>query len=222
MFKAMMRKELMETRPVIALAGFFYALILVADVVDYSWAREKGALYRLGRWSAVLNNEWIDSLWLLTFAFALLVGLVQTLADSVQGTWGYLMHLPPGRRWILSSKLLAGGGAYCGCTGLFLLMCVIIGWARQTEAYPFRWSMMSSYAQIALIGLLVYLIAFLTGLRPARWYGSRLLPLMGGGLLVWLLIALPHWWVYGLVSLMAVCGLLVGLILYVGDIRDYA
>ena len=41
-------------------------------------------------------------------------------------------------------------------------------------------------------------------------------------MLVWMFFVLPQWWVYGLVPLAVVCGLLVGLILYVGDTRDFA
>ena len=35
--------------------------------------------------------------------------------------------------------------------------------------------------QIWLLMPLVYLGAFASGIRPARWFGSRLLPLVGGG-----------------------------------------
>ncbi|QDU41883.1 hypothetical protein Mal52_03380 [Symmachiella dynata] len=221
MFKSMMRKELMETLPVMAIAGFLYALILISDAFEYSWASDGVLINQMQRWTTVLHDQFIDVLWMIAFGFAILLGLVQTLTDSVQGTWGYLVHLPPGRRWIISSKLLVGGGVYVACTGLFLLVCVMIGWTRQTAVYPFRWSMMSVYVQISLIGMLVYLATFLTGLRPARWYGSRLLPLAGCGLLVWVLIGVPQWWVYGFAPLLVFCGLLVGVILYVGDVRDY-
>ncbi len=222
MFKSMMRKELMETLAVIFLAGFLYALTLLADVINYHLRWDPGMFYRQRNWSSVLHSDLNDSLWMLPFGFAILLALVQTLADSFQGTWGYLLHLPPGRRWMISSKLLVGGGAYLGCTGVFLSGCVLIGYMRQTEVHPFRWSMMSVYVQITLIGMLVYLATFLTGLRPARWYGSRLLPLAGCSLLVWGLIGVPQWWVYGFAPLLVFCGLLVGVILYVGDVRDYA
>ncbi len=222
MFKSMMRKELMEIVPAIAITAFLYTVILISDALEYSWASDGDLLNRMQRWTMVLHDQFIDLLLMIAFGFAILLGLVQTLADSVQGTWGYLMHLPPGRRWVITSKLLIGGGAYFACTGSFLLICFLIGLSRQTAVIPFHWSMLSSSVQIVLIGALVYLGTFLTGLRPARWYGSRLLPMAGCGLLVWLFIALPHWWVYGFAPLLVTCGLLVALILYVGDVRDYA
>ena len=42
MFKSMMRKELMETLPVIASPGFLYALTLVMDVIAYQFGWDTG------------------------------------------------------------------------------------------------------------------------------------------------------------------------------------
>jgi hypothetical protein len=44
----------------------------------------------------------------------------------------------------------------------------------------------------ALIAVtMLYLAAFLCGLRPSRWFGSRLLPLVAIGLAAWILSAAP-------------------------------
>jgi len=222
MFKSMMRKELMETRAVIFFAGFLFALPLVIDAVAYHLDGYIAGDYRKMRWSPLLNSEIFQFLWIIPFGFAILLGFVQTLTDSFQGTWGYLLHLPPGRRWVISSKLLVGASAYLACNGLFLFGCLLNGFSRQTEVHPFQWSMINPYVQLMLIGLLIYLGTFLTGLRPARWYATRLLPLLGCMMLAWMFFALPQSWVYGLVPLALVCGLLVGLILYIGDTRDFA
>jgi len=72
---------------------------------------------------------------------------------------------------------------------------------------------------VALIAL--YLGAFLAGIRPGRWVGTRLLPLAG----VAILVALIQFLAVPLVALAAVAALgtvLVGLILFVAQTRDYS
>ena len=68
---------------------------------------------------------------------------------------------------------------------------------------------------------LVYFGAFLSGLRPARWFGTRLLPLAAAGFFVWFVMSIP-WW--GPRWALAVClyGLLTANIFYVARTRDYA
>jgi hypothetical protein len=67
----------------------------------------------------------------------------------------------------------------------------------------------------------VYLGAFLTGLRPAAWLGTRLAPLAGACGLAMLAAAIPPVVVSWLL-LLALDALLVLLILYVARERDVA
>ena len=56
--------------------------------------------------------------------------------------------------------------------------------APRTHPGPFEWSMTESALRLWLILPLVYLGAFFSGLRPARWFGSRLLPLLSVALAI--------------------------------------
>jgi hypothetical protein len=71
---------------------------------------------------------------------------------------------------------------------------------------------------------LAYLAAFLSGLRPARWYGTRLLPLVGSFfalLLANLLVQLFGSWVP--VCAVAILYLVfLWLIIHVARTRDYS
>jgi hypothetical protein len=69
---------------------------------------------------------------------------------------------------------------------------------------------------------LVYLGAFLSGLRPARWYGTRLLPLAASGLLTAFLAIFAWWWPLGLALALLTYAALVVTICYVARVRDYA
>ena len=48
---------------------------------------------------------------------------------------------------------------------------------------------------------LLYFGAFLSGIRPARWFGTRLLPLVAAGALAMLLPELRWWPVGGLCTM---------------------
>ena len=70
---------------------------------------------------------------------------------------------------------------------------------------------------------LVYHAAFLSGIRPARWYGTRLLPVAGAIPLAFFVGLVSHW------SLIAGAALSIGLnvlvwiaIQTVAENRDYA
>ena len=69
---------------------------------------------------------------------------------------------------------------------------------------------------------LAYLGAFASGIRPARWFGSRLLPLVIGGDSGHLRVcSLPHWWLIGFPLLLLVAAVLVSDILWEAETRDF-
>jgi hypothetical protein len=51
---------------------------------------------------------------------------------------------------------------------------------------------------------LVYLGAFLSGIRPGRWFGTRLIPLVAAGFWVLLANLMPWWWLSGLITLIGI------------------
>jgi hypothetical protein len=67
---------------------------------------------------------------------------------------------------------------------------------------------------------LVYLGAFLSGIRPASWYGSRLVPLAAAVAIVAVAANLPWLWLTLLVTTIAAVFFVVGIFYYVRR-RDY-
>ena len=84
-------------------------------------------------------------------------------------------------------KLLVGVAVYLVCAAAAIL--VYAWWAATpgTHASPFEWSMTVPIWKVWITMPLLYLGAFLSGIRPARWVGTRLLPLAAAGTLVLLL-----------------------------------
>ena len=68
---------------------------------------------------------------------------------------------------------------------------------------------------------LVYLGAFASGIRPARWFGSRLLPLVSVAAPAILSYTVPLWWLIGFPLLLLVAAVLLSDILWVAETRDF-
>jgi hypothetical protein len=68
---------------------------------------------------------------------------------------------------------------------------------------------------------LVYLGAFASGIRPARWFGSRLLPVIAVAVPAIFSYATRHWWLIGLPLLLLVAAVLVSDILREAETRDF-
>lgn len=112
------------------------------------------------------------------------LGLWQTLGESVRGTWAYLLHRPLRRGDVVLTKLLFGGGLLLLSTGIPLLTYLVWAMLPGTHAQPFELWMTTETFRMWLGGTLVYLAAFLVGIRAARFYVSRLWPLVLAVLIV--------------------------------------
>src|SRR4029079_15061896 len=126
---------------------------------------------------------------------ALALGFWHALGDF----WGeahlFLLHRPVDRRSFYSTKLLVGVIAYliCAATPILLYGC----WAATpgTHASPFEWSMTLGVWGSWFATLTIYLGAFLSGLRPGAWVGTRLAPLAAAaGVLA---VSTAMWWLSG-------------------------
>jgi hypothetical protein len=154
--------------------------------------------------------------------FAVALGFRQSAWESARGTYLFLLHRPVPREVIFLTKLATGAGVLLLCAGLPV---VLYGWWAAVPGHhpsPFAWEMTGPVWRLALLMPLLYLGAFLSGLRPARWFGTRLLPLVAAVVLLVLLNMLPGWWPLGFPLLAAPYGLLVANVCFVARVRDYA
>jgi hypothetical protein len=108
----------------------------------------------------------------------LALGLLQVLPELRRDQWAFLVHRPASRTTLFFGKALAGVCLYLLATTLPLL--ILAAWAAQPSHVPapfdFRFTL-AGWAAI-LSGLPFYFAGLLVALRPARWYGSRALPLL--------------------------------------------
>ena len=107
------------------------------------------------------------------------------------------------------------------CTLLPIL--IYAAWAATpgTHAGPFEWSMTATAFHVWLQLSLAYLGAFACGIRPARWFGSRLLPLVAAAVPGMFLFLMPYWWLTAFPLLLLTGAIFVSDILWVAETRDF-
>jgi ABC-type transport system involved in multi-copper enzyme maturation permease subunit len=156
----------------------------------------------------------------ISVVFAAALGFRQSAWESARGTFLFLLHRPLRRETIFLVKLATGTGALFICASLPIV--VYGAWAAVPghHAGPFEWSMTTPAWRMTYLLPLLYFGAFLSGLRPARWFGTRLLPLIASILMLTLLSWVPWSVGFSLAPLLYV--LLAANICFVGQRRDYA
>ena len=186
MWKALALKELREAAllAVLALVAYLYATLVLM-----------GAPLLPGSSYGRAEIPFLGSTFYLVYAvvaalFAVALGMRQTLGEALGGTYQFLLTRPAGRT-ALYAKLAVGTGLYFAISALPILLYAAWAATPGTHASPFAWSMTLPAWMLWLGMSLLYAGAFLSGLRPARWFGTRLLPL-AGSVLGTLMIAVEH------------------------------
>jgi hypothetical protein len=154
--------------------------------------------------------------------FAVALGFRQSAWEASRGTFLFLLHRPLPRAGIVLTKLAVGAGAFLVCASLPIVMYAVWASVPGRHPGPFAWSMTGPVWELLFLLPLLYLGAFLSGLRPGRWFGTRLLPLIASAVLVVLLSDLPWWWALTFPLAVGLYGLLVINICFVARVRDYA
>jgi ABC-type transport system involved in multi-copper enzyme maturation permease subunit len=226
MVLAIVRKELRETRA-------FAALALVLYLVYLSNLTGKGgpllrALVNLVPGMNVtppdvpfVQGNFESMLFFIGGILAMALGFRQSAWEPSQGTALYLLHLPLSRRRIVVTKLLTGIGLLLVCT--LLPIVAYAAWAAMPGMHPgpFEWMMTGGAFRTWLLLPLVYLGAFASGIRPARWFGSRLLPLASVVVPATFSYVVTFWWLVGLPLVLLTAAALVSDILLEAEARDF-
>lgn len=113
-----------------------------------------------------------------TFGGALvgiLLGLAQSIPENRGDKWGFLAHRPVRWSTLFWGKVVSGVVLYALATGIPLAGALV--WMLVPGHYPLPvdWSIALPGVVDLLCGLSYYFAALLTGMRDARWYGSRAL-----------------------------------------------
>lgn len=126
-------------------------------------------------------------------AAGIVFGLHQSLWESWRQTTLFLLHRPLPRSQIFLAKLAAGALLLLAVTYLPLLIYALWAATPGTHASPFSWSMTETWWRDASVAFICYAGAFLTGLQPGRWIGSKSWPLIAAILFAIALRIAPFW-----------------------------
>jgi hypothetical protein len=159
----------------------------------------------------------------ISVVFAMALGFRQSAWESARGTFLFLLHRPLRRETIFLIKLAMGVGVLLLCASLPIVLYAWWAAVPGHHAGPFEWSMTGPTWQLTFLLPMLYLGAFLSGLRPARWFGTRLLPLVASILCLVLLYTMSSWWwPVGFPLTLLLYGLLTANVCFVSQVRDYA
>lgn len=216
---SLMHKELRETAGIVALG--FAALFLVAvgcmgvgPVASFVGSYPRGQI-------PFIADGFLAQFGFASFGLAVALGFRQSLSEIVGDAHAFLLHRPVSRRRIYATKLAVGLLLQMTLTAAALVAYALWAATPGTHASPFEWSMTVPAWTLWLGMSGVYLGAFLSGIRPAAWIGTRLAPLAATtGLALAAVSAGPAWLSWpGLIG----CNLvLAASILYVVETRDFA
>lgn len=177
MFRAMALKELREVRGV-ALIGLAILGLLIYSCLG-QWTEDASRRAGFGQTYDVapfVSERFPPQFAFLCSMLAIALGLRQTLGESISGTYPFLFHRAATRRWLMGMKIFWGAATYVACGGAALLVYSLWAAVPGHHDSPFFWSMSLPCWGILLTLSVLYFGAFLSGLRPARWFGSRLFP----------------------------------------------
>jgi hypothetical protein len=218
MWKALAFKEIRDVAPIACIALLVY-LAGVASEVGYPVFWRSG----IGSGIPFVDNVVVSPFIFFSVVFTVGLGFWQTIKESSHGTWLLLLHRPANRRALIAMKLAVGVGTYLLISAVSIVLYALWAAAPGTHASPFAWWMTVPVWKTWLTIALVYLGAFLSGLRPGRWFGTRLLPgltiafaAMGiGAIFLWSSLL-------GGALLLALIALCISMVFYVARVRDFS
>ncbi|MGA2796740.1 MAG: hypothetical protein ABSE63_04100 [Thermoguttaceae bacterium] len=227
MLKALVFKELRETIGIAVIALLAY-LAGIANLIGYiilPFGMVRIFPQPLQGRIPFLDAEFMSWFMIVSVGFAVALGLKQTVGESVRGTWLLLLHRPMERRNLTAIKLIVGMSLYLIVSATAILIYSLWAATPGTHPSPFYWWMTVHFWQVWLILALGYLGSFFAGVRPGRWFGTRLMPVAAAGVLAGLtgfVVVEAGWWFLGFMGFALLCAMFVGLILFMVRTRDYS
>ncbi len=233
MIRALAIKELREIGWIVAIALAVYMVAVAAvastavegglqSVPGLDWVMYK--LFQLGLYRCLpfVHGDFEGAFVIISVVLALVLGFRQSAGEAQGDTFGFLLHRPLSRRTILLTKLTLGVGLLWAASATAIL--VLAWWAATPGSHPspFEWSMTYPIWKMWSTIPVVYLGAFLSGLRQASWRGTRLVPLAAIALPALIASMMPMWWFFSLPLSALTAVLLAVSILWIGETRDFS
>lgn len=216
MTRTLALKELRETIGLVGLGLIVYAIVVLRMMGVAVLPLMSGSSWSI----PFVGGDFLLNYAVVSACLAITLGLRQSAWEPVGDTYQFLLHRPISRRQVILTKLMVGLGLYLICSALPIL--VFAWWAATPGMHPspFEWSMTGPAWEAWLATTVLYFGGFLSGIRPARWVGTRLVPLPAVCIPAVMLPLVPYW-ILGLVAVILLNALLTATILFVTETRDF-
>lgn len=168
--KALFWKEWREHLRTTAFAFLLIALLMLRSGYSALRAAPTKSDFELGEWLMYL-------LLVLAPIFAVTLGWSQISGELKRDQWAFLIHRPITRTQIFVGKAIAGLSMYFFATVTPLLLLMLWLRVQTLVAIPFVPNDLREPLTTILAYAHFYFAGMLIAARPARWYGSRYLPL---------------------------------------------
>ena len=188
-FKAVLWKEFRENFKwavlglLLVSAGMAHSLLQFVNYVAYgnqNWSLNEPNLFQTSAY--------------LTPLVGFSIGLAQVVLENRGDKWGFLTHRPMRRSTLFWGKSVAGILLYLGAV-VVPLSCALIWIAAPGHLpMPFDARMVLPFVADVLCGLVYFFAGLLTGMRDARWYGSRVMGIGAGLVCSIALFGVPEFW----------------------------
>jgi len=177
-------------------------------------------LYSDGKIPFVARDNFLGVFLVVVGLFAAVLGLKQAAWEEFRGTYHYLLFRPLARLQVIQAKLIVGVVLVQIAAALLILFYALWAATPGKVGAPFFWSMTVDAWRAWLALPVLYFAAFLSGMRPAKWYATRLVALVVG-VSITLVLAWQAWMSLAILGSVAASSLLVACTLYMAAARDY-
>jgi len=212
MIKALAIKELRESLGITVVAALAMVLVVWLQISYLSSANNVGIPFVMDTFSSISV--------VIAGAMSIALGLKQTALEAHHGTFHFLLFRPALRRRIMLTKLAVGMFLVLALLTLSILTYGIWAATPGNWAGPFDWSMSLNLWMLTASLPLVYLGSFMSGIRPGKWFGTRLVPLAGAVIVVAIIAASSVWWIQWPLTAIGYFGCWIA-IDHCAEIRDY-
>jgi hypothetical protein len=110
--------------------------------------------------------------------FAILLGIAQSVWDYSDRQQGFLLHRNVSKRQVLLAKLFAGAVIYAIVVGIPLMITALYFAVMGPLYLPVRSLQIAGPAMLVALCYFFHPITIFMIIRSARWYGTKLLPLV--------------------------------------------
>jgi hypothetical protein len=174
---ALIQKDLRENLKLALLGFLIFSLMLLSAYrvsTDMLANLLKGGVYvQTDALQPLLSQSLLALAAFYCAIFGAALGWLQTRNEAHRDLWAFLIHRPITRTQIFWGKTIAGLCLYALGAGLpAAILVAVVRWPGHIAA-PFEWEMVLPLLYLVLSGAASYFAGALTGLRQARWYGSR-------------------------------------------------